>query len=170
MATPRRPSVVAAIGASESARWFSCAVADPAANADPTANTKKTAIKFLYKIIGLAVSFYQCFFSFGAGAGHAMLHAEDAFVSLVIDMAEDIVIVHLARTRLFAAGVVADLQIGDVFPGPVEIGDQIAFVAMHVVHVEEILARRAIDGFTDHKGLVGVPEEEIGCIAERLAP
>src|ERR1700722_12660513 len=122
--------------------------------------------KVLKEIICFTVGFYQGFFTIGAGTGHAVFHAEDAFVTLLIDMFENVMVIHFTGAGFFAAGVVADLQIGDMVPGAIQVGDEVAFVALHMVHVEEILTGGAIDGLADHIRLIGMAEKELGGIAK----
>ena len=45
-----------------------------------------------------------------------VLHADDALEALLMDVLEDVVVVDLARVGLLAAGVVADLEVGDLGP------------------------------------------------------
>ena len=68
------------------------------------------------KWVAPVVVFYQFQFSFFAGVFGSVFHAENAFVSFVIQMLENIFIVHLAGGGLFPAGIIADLEISGSDP------------------------------------------------------
>ena len=71
-----------------------------------------------------------------------MLHPHDSHVAkaLAVEVAEDVGVVDLARRGLVAAGVVADLKVGDLAPGMVDVGDQIALGDLLVIEIVEDLA------------------------------
>ena len=105
------------------------------------------------------------------GVAIAVLHAEHAVEPLAPDVPEEIPVVHLARARLLAARVVADLEIRDLAPRVVDVRDDVALVALHVVHVVEDLARRAIYRAADRVRLVrGAQEQVRDCPRAARAP
>ena len=62
-----------------------------------------------------------------------MLHAHDTPESFVVDVLEDISIVNLSGRWFFAAGIVTDLEVGDLAPRTVDVRDEIAFVNLLVI-------------------------------------
>ena len=84
----------------------------------------------------------------------------DAREALLVDVPEDVPVVHLAGGRLLAAGVVADLQVGDLAPGAVDVRDDVPLGDLLVVHVEQDLARGAPDRAADLEGLRDLRQEE----------
>ena len=94
-----------------------------------------------------------------------MLHADDAGEALVVDVAEDVLVVDLAGGGLVAAGVVASLEVSDLVPGTVDVGDEVALGDLLVVEVVEDLARGAADSAADHVGLGDLGKEELRVVA-----
>ena len=74
-------------------------------------------------------------FAFFAGLGVAVFHADDAGVAFGVDVFEYVFVVYFAGGGLFAAGVVADLEVGDLVVGFVDVGDEVAFGDLLVVEV-----------------------------------
>src|SRR5687768_14120944 len=85
-----------------------------------------------------------------AGLRVTVLHADDAGEAFRVEVAEYIPVVDLARRGLASAGIVTDLDVGDLVPGGVDVRDQVAFRDLLMVRVEQDLARWAADGFADH--------------------
>ncbi len=82
-----------------------------------------------------------------------MLHANDALISFVVNVPEYIQVIDLAGCGFFPARVVAHLEISDLFPGEVNIRDQVALRDLLVVQVIQDFARRAIHGLAYGVGL-----------------
>src|SRR5688572_17389778 len=61
-----------------------------------------------------------------ARARIAVLHADHALEALRVNVTEDIPIIDLPRARFLAAGVVAGLEISDLIPATVDVGDEIS--------------------------------------------
>ena len=93
-----------------------------------------------------------------------MLHAEDAGVTLAVDVAEDVPVVQLAGGGLLAARVVALLEVADLVPRAVDVGDDVPLRDLLVVHVEEDLAGGAPDRAADLEGLGDLREEKAGVV------
>ena len=55
-----------------------------------------------------------------------MLHTQDAFELFAVDVPKDVAIVDFTSARFFAARVVADLEIRNLRPGTVDVGDEIS--------------------------------------------
>ena len=53
-----------------------------------------------------------------------------------MDVAKNIAVVNFTRTRFFAAGVVADLEVSNLLPCLVDIRNEIAFGNLLVIGVE----------------------------------
>ena len=81
-------------------------------------------------------------------------------------MFEDIFVIDLTSSRLFTAWVVTNLEVCDFVPGPVDVGDQVAFGDLLVVNVKKNFARRAVHGLTYFITLGGLGEEQTGVIPE----
>ena len=65
-----------------------------------------------------------------------MLHPVNAGKAFVVDVGEHPFVVDLSGRWFFAAGVVADLVVGDFVPGSVDVGDEVALLDLLVVDVE----------------------------------
>ena len=78
----------------------------------------------------------------------------NAFVAFIIKMFEDILIIHFTSSRFIPARVVTNLEIGNLVPALINIADNIPFIALHVIHIEEDLAGGAANRLADHIGLV----------------
>src|SRR5690606_26492568 len=87
-------------------------------------------------------------------------------VSLFVAMAEEVLVIDLAGSRLLSSGVVTDLEVGYFVPAPVDIGDEVSFVPLHVIDIVQDFARRAVDGFAQQIRLVGSTHEQIRVVAE----
>src|SRR5690606_23201102 len=96
-----------------------------------------------------------------SGRGVAVFHAHDTTVPFVVDVLEDILIVDLARSRFFSSGVVPYLKVGDLIPAKIDVGNEVTFVALHMVDVVENFAGRRIDRLAYHITLVRMAKEEI---------
>lgn len=88
-----------------------------------------------------------------------MFHTHDAFKSFLVDMLEDILVIHLSSGRFLATWVIADLEVTDFIPCSVDIPDDIPLIALHMVHIEQDLAGRAVHGAADHVSLCGISQE-----------
>ena len=64
-----------------------------------------------------------------------MFHAHDAIVASTVHVLEHVGVVDLAGARLTSAGIVADLEVGDVVPGGIHVVDEIALGRLLVVEV-----------------------------------
>ncbi len=93
-----------------------------------------------------------------------MFHAHDHVFGLAGDVFEDVLVVHFSGEGFLAAGVVALLEVGDLRPSGVDIGDDIAFGDLLVIHIEEDFAGGRIDGLTDLKRLGDFGEEHPGVV------
>src|SRR5688572_4291588 len=70
----------------------------------------------------------------------AVFHADHAQISLRMNVLEDLPVVDLSRSRLAPSGVVAHLDVRDLVPRRVHVGDQVTLSDLLVVDVEEDLA------------------------------
>ena len=120
------------------------------------------------KIIGFAVGFYQAQLSILPRLGCAVFHAQHAFVTFVVNVLKDIPVVHLAGARLVTTWIIPDLEIGDLAIAKIHVMDQVAFVPLDMVHVEEDLAGWTVHRSADGEGLVRMAEEQIRRVAERF--
>src|SRR5262245_57874830 len=105
---------------------------------------------------------------FGLVILEAVFHPHHAFESLSVNVFEDVAVIHLARRRLLPARVVADLEIGDLLPGQVDVRDDIPFGNLLMVHVVKNLDRRAVDSAAYLIGLSDLVQEEPRMIAARV--
>ena len=87
------------------------------------------------KPIRLPIRLNECEFAFFAGFGIAVFHATYTFEALVVQPFEDVEVVDFTRAGLLAAGIVADLDIGDFVPAGLHHVDEVAFIALHVEEV-----------------------------------
>src|SRR5690606_31831321 len=90
----------------------------------------------LLEIVGFAISFHQSYFTFFSFSGDSVLHTHNALKSFLMDMPENIPVVHFTRGGLVAARIIPNLEIGDLVPAAVDVVDDITFVALHMVHIE----------------------------------
>ena len=60
------------------------------------------------------------------------------------------------------ARVIANLEITDLVPCSIYVINDIAFVALHVIHVEKKFARWTIDRFAYHESLIAVAKKQVG--------
>ena len=118
--------------------------------------------------IGGDVRVDQRLLAFLARLRVAMLHAEHAVETLAADVPEEIPVVHLAGARLLAPGIVADLEVRDLAPGMIDVRDDVALVALHVIHVVEDLAGRTIYRAADGVRLVRGAQEQVRVVRQRL--
>jgi hypothetical protein len=116
------------------------------------------------KGIDLAVGLDQAQLTCLAGLADAVLHAEDAVKALGVDVLENIQIVDLPGGGFPATRVVADLKVGDLVPGPINIGDEIAFGNLLVIKVVQDFARGAADRLAERIGLGDVLQEAPGVV------
>jgi hypothetical protein len=56
----------------------------------------------------------------------AVLHAQNTLKTLLVEVLKDVFVVDLARPRLLSARVVADVESGDLLPGGIDVGYQVA--------------------------------------------
>ena len=119
----------------------------------------------LQETVRFAVGLDKGHLTFLTRFGVTVLHAEDAFITLCVYMFENILVVHFSGGGFFSTGIVTYLQVTDLIPRLIEVIDNIAFVPLHMVHVEQELATGAANRLADHIGLVGMTEEEIGVVA-----
>ena len=84
--------------------------------------------------------------------------------------AEDVPEVDLARGRFVAARVVAHLEVADLVPRRIDVGDQVPFRNLLVIEVVEDLAGRTVYRPANLPGLRDALEEQSGMVAgvERL--
>ena len=78
-----------------------------------------------------------------------VLHPHNTSIALAFEMPKNVVIVDLARCRLFTTWIVSDLNISDLVPGLVHIRDQVSLGDLLIVEIVQDLARRARDGPAD---------------------
>ena len=76
-----------------------------------------------------------------------MFHTHYAFVALLMNEFKNVFIIHLTRARLFAARVIAYLDISYFILCSFQVADDVAFIALHVVHIEEKLTGRTVQRF-----------------------
>ena len=100
-----------------------------------------------------------------------MFHAHDALEVLGFQVLEDLAVVDFAGAGFFAAGVVSTLEIRDLGPAVIDVGDEISLGDLLMVNVEEDFAGRAVDRAADGVGLVGFLEPSatvVGVFVERF--
>ena len=78
-----------------------------------------------------------------------MLHTHDSGEAFAVDVLEDVAVVDLARPRLVTTGVVAHLEVRDLIPGRIDVGDQVPLGDLLVIDVEQDLAGGAVHGLAD---------------------
>lgn len=100
------------------------------------------SVDFLVRVDQGALAFFS-------GLGVAMLHAHHALVAFAVDVLEHVEVIDLAGGWFASTGVVADLEIGDLAPSAVDVRDDVAFVNLLMIDIEQDLARGAIHGSAD---------------------
>ena len=97
----------------------------------------KRAGELTGKSVGRAVGVDHGLLAFGPRLGVAVLHADDALKALLVDVLEDVAVIDFAGARLFAARIVARLQVGDLVPAGIKVGDEVTLGDLLVVEVEQ---------------------------------
>jgi len=87
--------------------------------------------------IHCSIGFDQGDLAILAARALAVLHADDAVIASLMHVLEDVGVVDLAGSWLASTGVVANLEVWDVFPGVVHVIDQIALARLLVVEILE---------------------------------
>ncbi len=108
----------------------------------------------LRKRIAFPICFDQGNLTFFARFGVAMFHTHDTTEALVVDVFEDVFVIHFSGGRLFSARIVSNLEISNLTPAFFNVWNNVSFVSLHVVHVEENFARRTIYRPADFIGLI----------------
>lgn len=80
-------------------------------------------------------------------------------------MFEDVLVIHFSGEWFLATGVIALLEVCDLRPGGVDIGDDVAFGDLLVIHIEENFASGGVNGSADLEGLGDFGEEHPGVVA-----
>lgn len=86
------------------------------------------------------ISLYNSYLSFDALLRITVFHAQDAIESTLVDVAKDISVIDLPGRWLVPARIISDLKIGDLIPATFDVGDQISFLYLLVVDIEQDLA------------------------------
>ena len=97
-----------------------------------------------------------------------MLHAHHTFVSLFINVLENIFIVDFSGSRFVPSRIVTDLDVGYFFPAEVHIPDQVTLIPLHVIDIVQYFAGRAVVRPAYHLGLIGMSQEKLGSVAQRF--
>ena len=121
------------------------------------------------KVITPAIGVDNRLLSFHALLAVAMLHAQDAGEASLVDVLEDVAVVDFAGGGFLASGLVAHLEIGDLVPGGVHVGNLVAFGDLLVVEVIEDLDAGAVDPFADEIGLGILLRKTRGWLAHQLS-
>ena len=118
------------------------------------------------------VSRNEGLFSFLAGLGVAVLHAPNKFFvcgfCLLVHVFEYFFVVDLSGGGFLSAGVVTNLEVSNFIPAPVDVRDDVPFVFLHMVDVEQDFAGGTINRLADHIRLVRVAKKQVRRVAERL--
>ena len=88
-----------------------------------------------------------------------MLHTHHAGKSFLMDVLEHIQVIDLAGRRLLASWVVTDLKVRYFTPRLVDVGDDIPFCDLLVVHVKGDFTEGTIYCFADLVGLGDLGQE-----------
>jgi len=83
-----------------------------------------------------------------------------------MNVLENIFVIHFTGARFFSSGVVTDLEIGNMIPRSINVIDDVSFIALHVIHVEQNFARRTVHCLADHKRLIGMTKKQIRRITQ----
>src|SRR3546814_12279358 len=94
-----------------------------------------------------------------SGDTFAMFTTENALVAFVINMFEDILIIHFAGGRFIATRVIADMKRSNIIPASIYIGNDVTFRYLLVVHVVHVLSALMVHGYENHPGLGHVGKE-----------
>ena len=84
-----------------------------------------SALHELSKPVRFNVGFDQCLFSCMPRIGNAVFHSKDALKFVGMDVSEDITVIDFTRARFFASRVVANLEVTNLIPTFVDVGNQI---------------------------------------------
>jgi len=85
--------------------------------------------------------------------GVAVLHAHDTGKSFLMDVLEYIQVVDLPGGRFLPAGIIPHLEIANLIPCQVNIGNQVPFMNLLVIEVIQDLTGRTVYGLTNVKSL-----------------
>ena len=102
------------------------------------------------KGIHFAVGFQQDCFSFLPLFAFAVFHAEYTVISLAVDMFEDVKVINLTCGRFLSSGIIPDMESTDIIPGHVNVGNDIPFGDLLMVHIIDNLTGGMVNGLTDH--------------------
>src|SRR6186713_669909 len=95
-----------------------------------------------------------------------MFHTHDTTVALVVDVFEDVFVIHFSGGRLFSTWIVSNLEVSNFIPAFFNVWNNVSLVSLHVVHVEQNFARRAVYRPAYSIGLVRASQEKLWRIAQ----
>lgn len=82
-----------------------------------------------------------------------MFHSKDERLvflhAAIVNLLADLGIVDFPCPRFFASRVVAGLEIANLTPAQIDVGDQVAFSDLLMVNVKQDLAGRTVNGSAD---------------------
>src|SRR5258707_12930289 len=87
------------------------------------------------EFVAVPVSLYPRHFSFLARMGGPVFHAQHSPVALLVNVFENIPVIHFPGGRFITSGVITDLKIADLAVGMVDVAYKVALVALYMVHV-----------------------------------
>ena len=93
-----------------------------------------------------------------------VLHAQHSLEAFCVNVAEYVFIIYLTRAWLFSPRVISYVERGNVLPGFVDIGNEIAFADLLVIQIIHDFAARVVYAFADEIRLRDLPEETAGMI------
>ena len=89
-----------------------------------------------------------------------VFHAQYTVIASAVQILEYILVVDLSCGGLFSAGRVAEVEAGNLIPGLVDVGDQVAFCDLLVIEVVDDFAAGASNRLADLIGLRDLGQEE----------
>src|SRR5678816_164819 len=91
------------------------------------------------EIVRCSVGVNYCLLTLFSGPGISVLHPNNARIPLRVNVFEDVLVVHFTGCRLLATRIIPNLEVSDLSPRTFDVGDNITFRDLLVVHVKEYL-------------------------------
>ena len=74
-----------------------------------------------------------------------MFHPQDAVVTFSVNVLEDVPIVDFSGRRLFAAGIVTHLEIANLLPGHIHVGNEVTLLDLLMVNIHKDFHDEIVD-------------------------
>ena len=112
---------------------------------DPVLEMVERPSKFISDSIGVD----DCLIAFFSALRISVFQSHDPFEAFLVNMAEDVAIVDLARPGFFAPWVITTLEICNFIPAIIDVWDEVSFTDLLVVNIKQNFTGRMVDGLAD---------------------